>query len=59
MSTAKKFSQVLASGEGVDLAWTGWLINKPQNIADGNLMPLDDLLAEYGGHRGYPRRKCR
>ena len=45
---SEKFSQVLASGEGVDLAWTGWLINKPQNIADGNLMQLDDLLAEYG-----------
>ena len=45
---SEKFSQVLASGEGVDLAWTGWLINMPQNIADGNLMPLDDLLAEYG-----------
>lgn len=45
---SEKFSQVLASGEGVDLAWTGWLINKPQNIADVNLMPLDDLLAEYG-----------
>lgn len=45
---SEKFSQVLASGEGVDLAWTGWLINKPQNIAYGNLMPLDDLLAEYG-----------
>ena len=45
---SEKFSQVLASGEGVDLAWTGWLINKPQNIADGNLMPLDDLLAAYG-----------
>ena len=45
---SEKFSQVLASGEGVDLAWTGWLINTPQNIADGNLMPLDDLLAEYG-----------
>lgn len=45
---SEKFSQVLASGEGVDLTWTGWLINKPQNIADGNLMPLDDLLAEYG-----------
>ena len=45
---SEKFSQVLDSGEGVDLAWTGWLINKPQNIADGNLMPLDDLLAEYG-----------
>ena len=45
---SEKFSQVLASGEGVDLAWTGWLINKPQNIADGNLMPLDDQLAAYG-----------
>ena len=45
---SEKFSQILASGEGVDLAWTGWLINKPQNIADGNLMPLDDLLAAYG-----------
>ena len=45
---SEKFSQVLASGEGVDLAWTGWLVNKLQNIADGNLMPLDDLLAEYG-----------
>ena len=45
---SEKFSQILASGEGVDLAWTGWLINTPQNIADGNLMPLDDLLAEYG-----------
>ena len=45
---SEKFSQILASGEGVDLAWTGWLINKPQNIADGKLMPLDDLLAEYG-----------
>ena len=45
---SEKFSQVLASGEGVDLTWTGWLINKPQNIADGNLMPLDDLLAAYG-----------
>ena len=45
---SEKFSQVLASGEGVDLAWTGWLIDKPTNINDGNLMPLDDLLAEYG-----------
>ena len=45
---SEKFSQVLASGEGVDLAWTGWLIDKPTNISDGNLMPLDDLLAAYG-----------
>lgn len=45
---SEKFTQVLASGEGVDLAWTGWLIDKPTNISDGNLMPLDDLLAEYG-----------
>ena len=47
-SYADQISLMLSSGEGVDLAWTGWLINKPQNIADGNLMPLDDLLAEYG-----------
>ena len=45
---SEKFTQVLASGEGVDLAWTGWLVDKPTNISDGNLMPLDDLLAEYG-----------
>ena len=45
---SEKFSQVLASGEGVDLAWTGWLVDKHTNINDGNLMPLDDLLAEYG-----------
>lgn len=45
---SEKFSQVLASGEGVDLAWTGWLVDKPTNINDGNLMPLDDLLAGYG-----------
>ena len=45
---SEKFSQVLASGEGDDLAWPGWLLNKPQTIADGNLMPLDDLLAAYG-----------
>lgn len=45
---SEKFTQVLASGEGVDLAWTGWLVDKPTNINDGNLMPLDDLLAEYG-----------
>ena len=45
---SEKFTQVLASGEGVDLAWVGWLVDKPTNINDGNLMPLDDLLAEYG-----------
>ncbi|MGN0980951.1 MAG: ABC transporter substrate-binding protein [Candidatus Avoscillospira sp.] len=45
---SEKFTQVLASGEGVDLAWVGWLVNKPQNIADGNLMPLNDLIEEYG-----------
>lgn len=41
-------TRALAAGEGFDMVWSGWLVNKPQNIADGNLMPLDDLLAEYG-----------
>ena len=45
---SEKFSQVLASGEGVAFAWPGWLVDNPTNINDGNLMPLDDLLAEYG-----------
>lgn len=42
------YSRMLAAGEEVDLAWVGWLTKTSQNIKDGNLMPLDDLLEEYG-----------
>ncbi len=44
----EKFTQMLAGEEPVDLAWTGWLVNIPDNVKDENLMPLDDLIANYG-----------
>ena len=44
----EKFTQMIAGEEPVDLAWTGWVVNKPNNIKDGNIIPLDDLIANYG-----------
>ena len=46
----EKFNQMLASGEGVDLAWVAsWVTGSmSENIQDGNFMPLDDLVNEYG-----------
>ncbi len=45
----EKFNQMLASGEEVDLAWVGYC-SPSQDVltADGSLMPLDDLLDQYG-----------
>ena len=53
MTTAEygeKFNQMLASGEGVDLAWVASWVTDPMNnnIKDGNLMELDSLLDQYG-----------
>lgn len=42
------FTRMLASGEAVDLAWVGWYTKTQDNINDGNLMPMDELLEEYG-----------
>lgn len=46
----EKFQQMLASGEGVDIAYAAnWVTgNISEDINDGNFMPLNDLLAEYG-----------
>ena len=46
----EKFNQMLASGEAVDLAWVAsWVTGDiAQSVIDGNLMPLDDLIAQYG-----------
>lgn len=44
----EKFTQMLAGEEPVDLAWTGWVVNIPNNVKDGNLLALDDLIANYG-----------
>lgn len=45
-----KFNQMLASGEAVDLAWVASWMTGPmsENIKDGNLMPLDELVEKYG-----------
>ncbi|MBR3761438.1 MAG: ABC transporter substrate-binding protein [Lachnospiraceae bacterium] len=42
------YSRMLAAGEAVDLAWVGWNTKTQDNINDGNLMPMDELLEEYG-----------
>lgn len=46
----EKFKQMLASGEGVDVAWAASWVTGDVNdaIRDGNYMMLDDLIAEYG-----------
>ena len=42
------YNRMLAAGEAVDLAWVGWNTKIQDNINDGNLMPMDELLEEYG-----------
>ena len=44
------WARAMAAREQVDLAWTGWLINKQEEANKGSIMPLDDLLNEYGQH---------
>lgn len=45
----EKFTQMLAAGEAVDLAWVGYITaNFPQRISDGEFMEMDALLEEYG-----------
>lgn len=54
MTTAEygtQFDQMLAAGEEVDLAWIGgnWVTGKTNDhIDNGDLMPIKDLLYEYG-----------
>lgn len=43
-----RYTQMLAAEEGVDLTWVGWYTKTQQNINDGNLMEMDDLLEQYG-----------
>lgn len=44
----ENFNRMLAAEEKVDLAWVGYATKLAADVQDGNLMPLDDLLAEYG-----------
>lgn len=45
---ADNFNRMLAAEEAVDLAWVGYLAKPGTHIKDGNLLPMDELLAEYG-----------
>lgn len=44
---ATNWPLLLAGGEQMDLAWNGWSTPMQQDALDGNLLPLDDLVAEY------------
>ena len=45
---ASKWSKTMAAREEVDIAWLGWLNDLESEITMGSVMPIDDLLAEYG-----------
>lgn len=38
---------LLAGGEEMDLAWMGWGQNMAQDVEDGNVLPLSDLMNTY------------
>ena len=44
----EQWNRMLAAEETVDLAWLGWMHSIPNEAANGNILPLDDLLEEYG-----------
>ena len=44
----ERWSKAMAAREVVDLAWFGWMLKMETEVAMGSLMPLDDLLQEYG-----------
>ena len=42
------YTRSIAAEEAVDMYWGMWTISKPQEIKDGNIIALDDLIANYG-----------
>lgn len=44
----EKFNKAMAAQERIDLTWTGYVQPVQELVNLGALMPLDDLLAEYG-----------
>ncbi|NOU62601.1 DUF3502 domain-containing protein [Paenibacillus sp. LMG 31461] len=43
----EKWKLLAASGEEIDLAWTGYLIPFVPEVKKGAFLPLDDLIAKY------------
>lgn len=45
---ASEYSMALASNETIDLCWTGWVHQIPDEAKKGNILPLNKLLSTYG-----------
>lgn len=45
---AEKFSKAMAAQERIDLAWNGWVASTQDLVNMGALLPMDELLDEYG-----------
>ncbi len=43
----ERWQLMIAGGEEIDIAWTGWFIPYVEEIAKGAYLPLDDLIDQY------------
>lgn len=46
-SYADNWPMFMSGGESIDIAWAGWSTPFLQDVMDGNLLPLTDLIEEY------------
>lgn len=44
----EKFDKAMAANERIDIAWAGWMFNKDKMAQEGTILPMDDLLEQYG-----------
>jgi len=43
----EKWGLMMAAGEQVDIAWTGYALDFAQEVAKGSYLPLNDLISNY------------
>ena len=43
----EKWPLFMSGGEVIDIAWAGWETPFEQDVADGNVLPLNDLVEKY------------
>lgn len=43
-----RWSKAMASQEAIDIAWFGWMNSLTTEVEMGSLMPIEDLVNEYG-----------
>ena len=44
---AEKWKLIAASGEKVDIAWAGWMLNFEEQVRRGSFLPISELLQKY------------